>query len=96
MRAYPTTIFLHRDGRVRAVHGLDVVGRDLGHLITDAKLPQIGQEKAKSYEGEGYAIVKAPSTAQVVEALRGLVVNPGQSRPVPLSAVTCSPRITGT
>ena len=60
-------------GRVRAVHGLDVVGRDLGHLITDAKLPQIGQEKAKSYEGEGYLLLRHPETRVVEDALRHVV-----------------------
>ena len=27
-------------GRVKAVHGLDVVQRELGHLVTDARVPQ--------------------------------------------------------
>ncbi len=60
-------------GRVRAVHGLDVVGRDLGHLITDARLPQIGHEKAKSYEGEGYILLRHPETRVVEDALRHIV-----------------------
>lgn len=60
-------------GRVRAVRGLDVVGRDLGHLITDAKLPQIGQEKAKSYEGEGYILLRHPETRVVEDALRHII-----------------------
>jgi biotin carboxylase len=60
-------------GRVRAVHGLDVIGRELGHLITDAKLPQIGQEKARSYEGEGYILLRHPETRVVEDALRHVI-----------------------
>ncbi|MFO0548486.1 MAG: ATP-grasp domain-containing protein [Polyangiaceae bacterium] len=61
------------EGRVRAVHGLDVVKRDLGALITDERLPQINQEKSKSYEGEGFIVVRHPETARVEEALKHIV-----------------------
>ena len=60
-------------GRVRAVHGLGVVERELGALITDARIPQPGQERAKSYEGEGFLIVRHPETAVVEAALRRIV-----------------------
>lgn len=60
-------------GRVRAVHGIEQIQRDLGHLITDAKLPTLGQEKASSYEGEGFIIVRHPETAFVEEALLHIV-----------------------
>lgn len=56
-------------GRVAAVHGLDQVEREVGHLITDTKIPQPGQEKSTSYEGEGYIIVRHPETAVVKRAL---------------------------
>lgn len=60
-------------GRVRAVHGLDIVQREVGHLITDFKIPQIGQEAAANYEGEGYIILRHPETAAVQEALKRVV-----------------------
>ena len=60
-------------GRVRAVHGLDIVQREVGHLITDFKIPQIGQEAAANYEGEGYIILRHPETAVVQEALKRVV-----------------------
>lgn len=60
-------------GKVKAVHGLDQAHRELGHLVTDAKLPQIGQEPSTSYEGEGYIILRHPQTEVVEQALHRLV-----------------------
>ncbi len=60
-------------GRVRAIHGLEQVDRELGHLVTDVKLPQIGQEASTSYEGEGYIILRYPETGVVEQALQRLV-----------------------
>jgi len=61
------------EGRVRAVHGVDQVERELGELVTDARLPEPGQPKALSYEGEGYVIVRHPETPVVRDALRRIV-----------------------
>jgi biotin carboxylase len=60
-------------GRVRAVHGMEVVQRELGHLVTDARIPEAGQEAAVTYEGEGFVIVRDPDTAVVADALRRIV-----------------------
>ena len=60
-------------GRVRAIRGLEEAGRELGHLVTDVKLPQIGQTPAPGYEGEGYVLLRHPETAVVREALLRLV-----------------------
>ncbi|MFN0015477.1 MAG: acetyl-CoA carboxylase biotin carboxylase subunit family protein [Saprospiraceae bacterium] len=60
-------------GRVRAVYGLDTVQREVGHLVTDFKIPQIGQEAAGNYEGEGYIILRHPDTAVVQQALSRVV-----------------------
>ncbi|HNB52623.1 MAG TPA: ATP-grasp domain-containing protein [Anaerolineales bacterium] len=60
-------------GRVRAVHGVDKIEREFGHLATDAHIPPIGQEKSSSYEGEGFIIVKHPETAVVEQALTAIV-----------------------
>jgi hypothetical protein len=60
-------------GRVRAVRGLDVAHRDLGHLVVEARLPQVGQPASPSYEGEGYAVVRHAETGVVQRALKHLV-----------------------
>lgn len=60
-------------GRVRAVQGLDIVERELGSLITDFKIPQIGQEAHGHYEGEGFIIVRHPDTQVVRQALSRIV-----------------------
>ena len=67
--------FLRGQGRgvVRAVHGLDQAQREIGHLVTDAKLPTPGQTASPSYEGEGYIVVRHPETAVVREALAKIV-----------------------
>ena len=60
-------------GRVQAVHGVDEVGREIGHLVTDVRLPQPGQTPSSSYEGEGYVILRHPETAVVEQALSRLI-----------------------
>ena len=60
-------------GRVTAIHGLEQVERELGPLVTDARLPEIGQAPSGSYEGEGYVILRHPETAIVEQALRRLI-----------------------
>ncbi len=60
-------------GRVQAVHGLDIVERELGHLITDFRLPQTGQEATGHYEGEGFIIVRHSDTEVVRQALLRIV-----------------------
>ncbi len=59
--------------RVVALHGIEQAQAELGELVVDVKLPEAGQPRSKSYEGEGYAIVAHPDTAVVEEALRRLV-----------------------
>ena len=61
------------EGRVKRVHGLERAQRDLGHLIVEAHLPQIGQPKASGYEGEGYAVLRHPETRVVENALKHLI-----------------------
>lgn len=60
-------------GRVRGTTGLAEVLRDLGNLVTDVSAPRIGQEKALSYEGEGFVIVRHPETRVVEQALLEIV-----------------------
>jgi hypothetical protein len=60
-------------GRVRAVHGVEEVQRQIGHLVVEAKLPEPGRAAATSYEGEGYVIVRDPDTEVVRDALRRII-----------------------
>lgn len=60
-------------GRVVAVHGLEQAQQELGALVVEAKLPEIGQPQGEGYEGEGYIIVRHPETAVVEQALSRLV-----------------------
>jgi biotin carboxylase len=60
-------------GRVAAIHGLDRAQAELGELVVEARLPEIGQPTADGYEGEGYVIVRHPETSVVEKALRRLV-----------------------
>ena len=60
-------------GRIRHVHGLDVIGREMGQLVVDVKLPVPGAEPASSYEGDGFIIVRHPETAVVMQALQRLI-----------------------
>lgn len=60
-------------GNVKAVHGWDVVQRELRELITDVKLPELGTASSSSYEGEGFVIVRHPETKVVEEAVLRIV-----------------------
>ena len=56
-------------GKVRAVHGVREAQRQLGALVVEAKLPQVGQAPSGSYEGEGYVILRHRETEQVSRGL---------------------------
>jgi hypothetical protein len=60
-------------GQVRAVHGVDNVQRDVGHLVVEARLPRPGQSAGSDYLGEGYVIVRDPETSVVRDALGRIV-----------------------
>jgi len=61
--------------KVKAVHGLDDMQRELGELIVEAKLPKVGQPAADTYEGEGFVIVRHPDTDVVHRAVHQIVKN---------------------
>ena len=42
-------------------------------MVVEARMPQIGQPQATSYEGEGYAVLRHPETRVVENALRHLI-----------------------
>jgi biotin carboxylase len=60
-------------GRVKAIHGLEEAAQAVGALVTDVKLPEIGQGPGANYEGEGFVIVRHPETRVVVQAVQRLV-----------------------
>lgn len=60
-------------GRVQALRGLDAVAAELGSLITDYRLPHVGQTPTGSYEGEGYIVVRHAETRVVEAALARIV-----------------------
>ena len=57
----------------RSFHGLVQAGRELGELVTDVKLPEVGQTPTGGYEGEGYVLLRHPETEVVKEALQHLI-----------------------
>jgi biotin carboxylase len=64
----------HGRGRVRAVYGVDELQREIGHLVVESRLPELGQPASSSYEGEGYVIVRDRNTEVVRDALQ-LIIN---------------------
>jgi len=60
-------------GRVRAVHGVDAVQQQVGHLVVEARLPEPGQPASGDYTGEGYVTVRADDTETVRDALQRVV-----------------------
>lgn len=60
-------------GRIRAIHGHEIAVAELGSLVCDVQLPQIGDIPRDTYEGDGYIIVRHPDTAVVERALLRLI-----------------------
>ncbi len=60
-------------GKINHVRGLDVIAREFGSVIVEAKIPQHGQSPSGSYEGEGYIIVRHPETSVVENALEKII-----------------------
>ena len=60
-------------GRVRAVHGVDELQREIGHLVVEARLPEVGQPASSGYEGEGYVTVRHPDTEVVRDVLHRII-----------------------
>ena len=62
-------------GRVTGVEGLDQIKSKYNDIISDIRVPRVGQEKSVSYEGEGFIILRHPDTAVVETALKDIVEN---------------------
>ena len=65
------TVFLRGtgSGNIQSVEGFDTVQRELGALLMDHRLPQIGATKAATYTGDGYVTIRHPETQAVEDAL---------------------------
>lgn len=60
-------------GRVAGVTGVHETQKHLGPSVVEAKLPTIGAGKNDSYEGDGWAIVRDPSTEVVKKMLKTII-----------------------
>ena len=60
-------------GKVRAVHGVDELNRQISHLVVESKLPRQGQDAGTDYTGQGYVMVRDPDTGVVLDALHRIV-----------------------
>jgi hypothetical protein len=70
------TAYLRAQGpgqRVVAVHGLEDAQRRMGRSVVAARLPRVGAPRSAHYEGDGWVMVRAATTAAVWEALGALV-----------------------
>lgn len=59
--------------RIVSVDGVDAAVEALGDTLVEMRVPKVGQPRATSYEGEGWATVRAATTAEVERALLTLV-----------------------
>jgi len=60
-------------GRVTGVSGVRKTHEAIGHVIVEAELPRAGAPKSDGYEGDGYVIVRDPSTEVVKRALSTII-----------------------
>ena len=60
-------------GRVVRLEGVDEANARVRQYVEEAKLPTLGAPKNDSYEGDGYAIVRARDTATVKAALKTII-----------------------
>lgn len=60
-------------GRVASVTGVRETHEAVGQYVAEAKLPTIGAPKSDSYEGDGYIVVKDPSTETVKKVLKHII-----------------------
>ncbi len=59
--------------RVVGVSGVEAAVEICGDALVEARMPKVGQPRAETYEGEGWAIVRHDTTEGVKTALRTLV-----------------------
>jgi hypothetical protein len=59
--------------RIASVEGIEQAVEALGDTLVEMRTPKVGQPRATSYEGEGWATVRAATTAEVERALLTLI-----------------------
>jgi biotin carboxylase len=57
------------EGPIRRILGLDRIQAEIGELVVEARLPEPGARRSGSYEGDGYIILRHPSSKVVRQAL---------------------------
>jgi len=74
-RAAAASVFLRGmgRGRVSAVSGLREVHEAVGKYIVEADIPLVGAAKKDGYEGDGYIVVRHPSSAVVMDMVRTII-----------------------
>ena len=61
--------------RIVEVRGLEKAVERVGKELVELRAPKVGQPRAPSYEGEGWALVKSSTTEGVKQALLALIEN---------------------
>ncbi|MBA3456849.1 MAG: ATP-grasp domain-containing protein [Deltaproteobacteria bacterium] len=64
-----------RGTQITAVSGIERAIEMCGDDLVEMRTPKVGQPRSPHYEGEGWAIVKHPTTDGVKDALRALIEN---------------------
>ncbi len=59
--------------RVVSVTGIEAAIPKAGHALVELRAPKVGQPRAESYEGEGWATVRHATTEGVKQALLALI-----------------------
>jgi biotin carboxylase len=68
--------FLRAQGRGNSIVNITGVAEAqemVGEMVMTTKLPRVGQVRSTHYEGDGYVIVRHPSTETVVTALKKII-----------------------
>lgn len=61
--------------RIASVKGLEEAVAAAGDALVEMRTPKVGQPRSESYEGEGWALVRHPTTEGAKQALLSLVQN---------------------
>ena len=64
-----------RGTQISSVTGIEKAIEMCGDALVEMRTPKVGQPRSAHYEGEGWAIVKHPTTEGVKDALRALIEN---------------------
>lgn len=59
--------------RVASVEGVDAAVEAAGDALVELRAPKVGMPRASGYEGEGWALVRSPTTEGAKRALRALI-----------------------